>query len=183
MSHMGITVMNANFGARADKAVSPVIAVVMLVAITVVIAAVVAAFAYGIIGGYKSEPSYSIIVAQNMDNDYLRIKAFDTSNRPLSNVIVAVYEHGEERLISGPQMTDESGYCTIAVPEGYNECFDIVAEYENEIRTLTVDKRPILVKVGDKLGDLGIAVISALVGAIVGGVIGWFIRDSKEATK
>ncbi|HDS44747.1 MAG TPA: type IV pilin [Methanomicrobia archaeon] len=45
-----------------DKAVSPVIAVIMLIAITVIIAAVVAAFAYGIIGGVKKAPSAALIV-------------------------------------------------------------------------------------------------------------------------
>jgi flagellin-like protein len=45
-----------------DKAVSPVVAVIMLIAITVVIAAVVAAFAYGIIGGVKKAPSCALVV-------------------------------------------------------------------------------------------------------------------------
>ena len=45
-----------------EKAVSPVIAVIMLIAITVVIAAVVAAFAYGIIGGVTRAPSSAFVV-------------------------------------------------------------------------------------------------------------------------
>jgi flagellin-like protein len=45
-----------------DKAVSPVVAVIMLIAITVVIAAVVAAFAYGIIGGVNKAPSVALVV-------------------------------------------------------------------------------------------------------------------------
>lgn len=45
-----------------EQAVSPVIAVIMLIAITVVIAAVVAAFAYGIIGGVKKAPSCALVV-------------------------------------------------------------------------------------------------------------------------
>jgi flagellin-like protein len=45
-----------------DKAVSPVVAVIMLIAITVVIAAVVAAFAYGIIGGVNKAPSSAFVV-------------------------------------------------------------------------------------------------------------------------
>jgi flagellin-like protein len=45
-----------------ERAVSPVIAVIMLIAITVIIAAVVAAFAYGIIGGVKKAPSAALVV-------------------------------------------------------------------------------------------------------------------------
>ena len=45
-----------------EQAVSPVIAVIMLIAITVVIAAVVAAFAYGIIGGVKKAPNTALVV-------------------------------------------------------------------------------------------------------------------------
>jgi flagellin-like protein len=45
-----------------EQAVSPVIAVIMLIAITVIIAAVVAAFAYGIIGGVKKAPSAALVV-------------------------------------------------------------------------------------------------------------------------
>jgi flagellin-like protein len=45
-----------------EQAVSPVIAVIMLIAITVVIAAVVAAFAYGIIGSVKKAPSCALVV-------------------------------------------------------------------------------------------------------------------------
>jgi flagellin-like protein len=45
-----------------EQAVSPVIAVIMLIAITVVIAAVVAAFAYGIIGGVKKAPNCALVV-------------------------------------------------------------------------------------------------------------------------
>jgi flagellin-like protein len=45
-----------------EQAVSPVIAVIMLIAITVVIAAIVAAFAYGIIGGVKKAPSCALVV-------------------------------------------------------------------------------------------------------------------------
>ena len=45
-----------------EQAVSPVIAVIMLIAITVVIAAVVAAFAYGIIGSVNKAPSTALVV-------------------------------------------------------------------------------------------------------------------------
>ena len=45
-----------------EKAVSPVIGVIMMIAIVVIIAAVVAAFAYGIIGGVKKAPSTALVV-------------------------------------------------------------------------------------------------------------------------
>ncbi|MBN1455881.1 MAG: type IV pilin [Methanomicrobia archaeon] len=45
-----------------DKAVSPVIGVIMMIAIVVIIAAVVAAFAYGIIGGVNKAPSSAMVV-------------------------------------------------------------------------------------------------------------------------
>ena len=44
-----------------ERAVSPVIGVIMMVAIVVIISAVVAAFAYGIIGGVTKAPSAAII--------------------------------------------------------------------------------------------------------------------------
>jgi flagellin-like protein len=45
-----------------EKAVSPVVGVIMMIAITVVIAAVVAAFSYGIIGGVKKAPNCALVV-------------------------------------------------------------------------------------------------------------------------
>lgn len=45
-----------------ERAVSPVIGVIMMIAITVVISAVVASFAYGIIGGVKRAPDSSLVV-------------------------------------------------------------------------------------------------------------------------
>ena len=51
-----------------EQAVSPVIAVIMLIAITVVIAAVVAAFAYGIIGGVKKAPNTALVVQDAVEN-------------------------------------------------------------------------------------------------------------------
>ena len=45
-----------------ERAVSPVIGVIMLIAITVVIAAVVAAFAYGIIGGVQKSPNAALVI-------------------------------------------------------------------------------------------------------------------------
>ena len=45
-----------------ERAVSPVIGVIMMIAIVVIIAAVVAAFAYGIIGGVNKAPSAAMVV-------------------------------------------------------------------------------------------------------------------------
>ncbi len=45
-----------------ERAVSPVIGVILMIAITVVIAAVVAAFAYGIIGGVTKAPNAALVV-------------------------------------------------------------------------------------------------------------------------
>ncbi|HUV02765.1 MAG TPA: type IV pilin [Desulfobacteria bacterium] len=163
------------------EGVSPVIGVIMMIAIVVIIAAVVAAFAYGIIGGvYKSEPSFYIKIEQTANKDCLGIMAFNASDfQPLPNVIVAVVEHGVERVISGPQMTNKTGFCIIEIPEGYSECFDIVAVHENETRTTTVDKRARLVKIGDKLGPLGIQLLSIGFGAL----LGWIGRLSFERLK
>jgi len=51
-----------------ERAVSPVIGVIMMIAIVVIIAAVVAAFAYGIIGGVKKAPSAALIIEGAVSN-------------------------------------------------------------------------------------------------------------------
>jgi flagellin-like protein len=51
---------------RDERAVSPVIGVILMIAITVVIAAVVASFAYGIIGGVAKAPN-SALVFEDVD--------------------------------------------------------------------------------------------------------------------
>ena len=45
-----------------ERAVSPVIGIILMIAITVVIAAVVAAFAYGLIGGVTTSPRAALVV-------------------------------------------------------------------------------------------------------------------------
>ncbi len=45
-----------------ERAVSPVIGIILMIAITVVIAAVVAAFAYGLIGNVDTAPSAALVV-------------------------------------------------------------------------------------------------------------------------
>ncbi len=66
-----------------EQAVSPVIAVIMLIAITVVIAAVVAAFAYGIIGGVKKAPNAALVV--------------DGANR--GSTTVTIIHHGGDTIV------------------------------------------------------------------------------------
>ena len=66
-----------------EQAVSPVIAVIMLIAITVVIAAVVAAFAYGIIGGVKKAPNCALVV--------------DGANRASDELIII--HHGGDTIV------------------------------------------------------------------------------------
>jgi hypothetical protein len=93
----------------------------------------------------------------------------------LPNVTLKVLEHGEGRLLSGPYLTNESGYALIQIPYGYDEYFDIVGEYKNVTNTKTIDKRPLLVKSEDFLGSLGTGLIISFVG-IFAGVVGWYLR-------
>jgi hypothetical protein len=128
-------------------------------------------------------PTFYIQIEEVLDEDFLKIKALTTLyHTPLSNVTVAVYEHGIERLLSGPQMTDETGCVIIEVPKGYNEYFDIVAEYKGERRTLTMDRRSWLIKLGDKLGPAGIAVFATVIASFIG-VLGWLLRRHFEKSK
>ncbi|MBN1763268.1 MAG: type IV pilin [Methanomicrobia archaeon] len=66
-----------------EKAVSPVIGVIMMIAIVVIIAAVVAAFAYGIIGGVKKAPSTALVV------EGVKVG---------SNVNVTIFHHGGDTI-------------------------------------------------------------------------------------
>ena len=66
-----------------EKAVSPVIGVIMMIAIVVIIAAVVAAFAYGIIGGVKKAPS-SALVGEGVRVD--------------TDVNVSIFHHGGDTI-------------------------------------------------------------------------------------
>jgi hypothetical protein len=151
-----------------------------MVAATIVIAAVVIA----ILGGFEPPPpptpSFYIQIEEVINEDHFKINAshaFDSG--PLPNVTIAVYEHGVERLLSGPQMTDENGCAIIEIPKGYNKYFDIVAVYKGERRTLPVDKGPLLVKSEDILGQLGITIL----GVVLAVVLGWFGRGIFEKSK
>jgi flagellin-like protein len=67
-----------------EKAVSPVIGVIMMIAIVVIIAAVVAAFAYGIIGGVKKAPSSAMVV------EGVKVSANDVN--------VTIFHHGGDAI-------------------------------------------------------------------------------------
>jgi hypothetical protein len=149
-----------------------------MAAATIVIAAVVIAM----LGGFSSPhaPSFDIQIEEVINEDYLKINASHAlDSKPLPNVTVAIYEHGVERRLSGPQITDETGCAIIKIPKGYNKYFDIVAEYKGERLTETVDERPWLVILGDTLGQLGIT----LVGVILAVVLGWLGRGIYEKSK
>lgn len=163
---------------RKDKReVSPRTGVILMIVATIVIAAVVLAM----LGGFTPPaPSFYIQIEEVINEDYLKINAshaFDSG--PLPNVTVAIYEHGVERLLSGPQMTDGTGCAIIEIPKGYNKYFDIVAVYKGGRSTLTVDKRPLLVKSEDTFGQLGITVLSTVLAA----VLAWLGRGRFEKSK
>jgi hypothetical protein len=163
------------------KEVSSHIGIILMVAATIVIAALVLAM----LGGFTppSAPSFYVQIEEVLNENYLKINASHTfDSGPLPNVTVAIYEHGVERLLSGPQMTDETGCAIIEIPKGYHKYFDIVAVYEGRRSTLTVDKRPLLVKSEDTLGQLGIAVFSTVL-AVIAGVLGWLVRGHFEKSK
>lgn len=93
------------------------------------------------------------------------------NDSPLPNVTITVLEHGEGRLLSGPYITNESGYTIIQIPLGYEEHFDIVGDYKNVMNTITIDKRSPLVKSEAYLGSLGIGIIVAIISIMVGMLI------------
>ena len=66
-----------------ERAVSPVIGVILMIAITVVIAAVVASFAYGIIGGVAKAPNSALVV----------------EDARVGNTNVTVIHHGGDTIV------------------------------------------------------------------------------------
>lgn len=160
-----------------ERGVSPIIGVILMILITCILAAVIAAFAFGL--GAVQNQYYKIQTEEHLNRDFLIVKILNyTNDSPLQNVTIKVLEHGEGRLLSGPYLTNESGYTLIQIPYGYNEYFDIVGEYENVTNTKTIDTRPLLVKSEDFLGSLGTGLIISIVG-IVAGVVGWYLRGWK----
>jgi len=89
---------------------------------------------------YNYHPNFSIQIEEFFDEDYLKIKAFTVYRLALPNVTIAAYEYGADKLLSGPQVTEETGCAIIEVPKGYKR-YAIIADYEGERKTLIVDKR------------------------------------------
>lgn len=159
------------------RRVSPVLGVILMVSITVIVTTVIATFMFGV--GYENQ-YYKIQIEEHINKDFLIVTVQNyTNNSPLPNVTIKVLEHGKGRLLSGPYLTNESGYTIIQIPHGYNNHFDIVGQYKNVTNTITIDKRPFLVKAEDKLGSLGIAIINTIFSTILGIAIGWFLRERK----
>jgi hypothetical protein len=132
--------MIEEFGRKA-----PIIGVIVMILITIIVAAIISACVYGL-GGVQNT-YYKIQTEEYANKDFLLIKSLNyTENSALPNVTINVLEHGEGRLLSGPYITNESGYTLIQIPNGYDEYFDIVGEYNNVTNTITVDKRPFLVQ-------------------------------------
>lgn len=160
------------------RGVSSKIVVIEMISITVILMAIIAAFTFGLIG--VENQYYKIQTENDLNKDFLSVKILNyTDNSPLPNVTLKVLEHGEGRLLSGPYITNESGYTLIQIPRGYDDYFDIVGEYKDVTYTKTIDKRPPLVKSEDFLGSLGIGLIIAFVG-FVAGVVGWYLRGGKN---
>jgi hypothetical protein len=152
-----------------DRAVTPIVGTILMILIGIIVAATIATITFGL-GGFQNK-YYKIQTVKQLDDDSLLVKTLNYSNSPLPNVTLKVLEHGEGRLLIGPYVTNESGYTIIPIPHGYEERFDIVGEYENVTNTITIDRRPILVKSEDTVGSLGIQIIAGIILIIVGIVI------------
>ena len=83
-----------------ERAVSPVIGVILMIAITVVIAAVVASFAYGIIGGVAKAPNSALVV----------------EDARVGNTNVTVIHHGGDTIVDAfTNMTGAGGWKNLMV--------------------------------------------------------------------
>ena len=159
---------------KCKSGISPIIGVILMVSIFVILTAIVGIFTFVDINQY-----YKIQTEEHSNKDFLAVKVLNyANNSPLPNVTIKVLEHGEGRLLSGPYITNESGYTMIQIPHGYDKHFDIVGEYKNVTNTITIDKRPSLVRAEDVLGSLGIQLVISFI-VLAAGVIGWFLRSWK----
>ncbi|HEY9206416.1 MAG TPA: type IV pilin N-terminal domain-containing protein [Candidatus Methanoperedens sp.] len=146
--------------------ISTLFGVFLMVLITIILAATIAAFVFGV--GFEDK-YYKILTEEHPNKDFLSVTILNyANNSPLSDVTIKVLEHGEGRLLSGPYMTNESGYTIIQIPQGYEEYFDIVGEYQNITNTKTVDKRSPLVKLETYLGSLGVQIVVVIFSIIIG---------------
>jgi len=165
---------------KVGREVSPThretVKLIITIILTTSFTLIIAAFVFG----YGGAPYYIIQTQEHTNKDFLLVNTLNyNNNSPLSNVTIKVLEHGEGRLLSGPYITNESGYTIIQIPHGYAKHFDIVGEYQNLTITITIDKRPLLVKSEDTLGSLGIGILLTIFSCF-GIVIGWFLKDRKN---
>ena len=159
--------------------------VILMVAITVISAAVIAGFVFGM-GGTLKKSYYYIEIEESTNGDFLLIRTLSyNDDLPLTNVSLSILEHGEGRLLSGPDFTNETGYGILQIPKGYSDYFDIVGNYKDVTQTFTVDTRPHLVKSENKLGSLGTGLIITTFSSILGFLgfgIGWLLRGKVSKT-
>ena len=159
------------------REISPRIGVILMVLITIILLAIIGCFVFGM--GVDINQYYKIQTEEHSNKDFLSVKVLNyANNSPLPNVTIKVLEHGEGRLLSGPYITNESGYTIIQIPHGYDDHFDIIGEYKNVTNTITIDKRSSLVRAEDVLGSLGIELVILFI-ALAAGVVGWFLRGWK----
>ncbi len=167
---------------KVEREVSPTfnetVKLIITIILTTSLTFIIAAFTFGLHG---DPPYYAIQTQEHTNKDFLVVNTLHyNNNSPLSNVTIKVLEHGAGRLLSGPYITNESGYTIIQIPHGYAKHFDIVGEYQNVRITITIDKRPLLVKSEDILGSLGIGILLTIFSCFLGIVIGWFLKDRKN---
>ncbi len=124
---------------------------------------------------------FYIQIDESYDSDFLLLSTISyDDNLPLTNVTLSITEHGGGRLLSGPDLVNETGSVILDMPKGYSEYYDIVGIYKNVTQTDTIDKRPIFVKLENKLGSLGIGLIIATYTfflGLIGYMIVWFIKN------
>ena len=107
-----------------EQAVSPVIAVIMLIAITVVIAAVVAAFAYGIIGGVKKAPNCALVVQDAVENSHNITIIHHGGEKILNAVEGGNWSKLEIRYEGAPFPVTDTSYNGVKLNTSSNiECF------------------------------------------------------------
>jgi flagellin-like protein len=82
-----------------ERAVSPVIGVILMIAITVVIAAVVASFAYGIIGGVAKAPNSAMFI----------------ENACVDNIQITVIHHGGDKIVDAFNSTPPNNWKNLVV--------------------------------------------------------------------
>jgi len=124
---------------------------ITVIIILILVSLITAAFVVPI---YRANQYYEIQTEEQLNGDFLLVKIINyPDNLPLQNATLKVLEHGEGRLLSGPYITNESGFTLIQIPYEYSKHFDIVGDYKNVTKTKTIDRRSFLVKAGDYLGS------------------------------